>query len=436
MLKYLFDFNLGYNGSENFAPGKRFGLFPAVSFGWVASEERLFKEKMPFINYLKFRYSYGTVGKDNLGSERFYYLPDRYAFTGGYFFGTSTSISPGARESSLGNPDVGWEVAEKQNYAVELSVLNQKLRLAFDYFTEHRRDILINRRSVPAVMAATLPPQNLGKVNNKGYEMELKWGQTVNGGFRYDIGGNFAYTKNKIIFNDEPLGHYEYQWETGKPVGQHFGYEFAGFFRDREDIDNSPLYYEGTKPGDVKYRDINNDGIINSADITAISYPKYPEITYGINGGLYYKNFDLVFLFQGAARVSIELTDEFIIPYINDGPVMEYIWNERWTPETADKATYPRLISFPTRDHNNYMPSSLWVKDASYIRLKNIDLGYTFRDKALLNRLGITNLRVGLNGINLLTFTSLTVCDPEAKSGRTQAYPTMKVYNLNVNIEF
>jgi TonB-linked SusC/RagA family outer membrane protein len=435
MLKYLFDFNLGYNGSENFAPGKRFGLFPAVSFGWVASEERFFKEKAPFINYLKFRYSYGTVGKDNLGNSRFYYLPDRYAFTGGYFFGTSTSIFPGARETSLGNPDVGWEVAKKQNYAVELSVLDQKLSLAFDYFTERRTDILITRRSVPAVMAATLPPQNLGKVNNKGYEAELKWGQAIKD-FRYSIGGNFAYTKNKIIFNDEPLGNYEYQWETGKPVGQHFGYDFAGFFKDQHDIDNSPLYYERTKPGDVKYRDVNNDGIINSADITAISYPKYPEITYGINGGLYYKNFDLMFLFQGAARVSIELTDEFIIPYINDGPVMEYIWNERWTPETAGKATYPRLISSPTRDHNNYMPSSLWVKDASYIRLKNIDLGYTFRDKALLNKLGITNLRIGLNGINLLTFTPLTVCDPEAKSGRTQAYPTMKVYNLNVNIEF
>jgi TonB-linked SusC/RagA family outer membrane protein len=434
-LKYLLDFNIGYNGSENFAPGKRFGLFPAVSAGWVISEERFIKEKLPFINYLKLRYSYGTVGKDNLGSARFYYLPDQYAFTGGYFFGTTTSMFPGARETSLGNPNIGWEVSKKQNYAVELSVLDQQLRLSFDYFTEKRTDILINARSVPAVVAATLPPQNLGKVDNKGYEIEMRWTQQINK-FRYYIGGNFSNTENTIIFNDEPLGNYEYQWETGKPVGQHFGYKFAGFFKDQADIDNSPLYYENTKPGDAKYEDINQDGEITSADITAIGYPKYPKITYGINAGLSYNGFDFSLLFQGAAKVSIALSDEFIIPYINDGPVMAYIWDERWTPETADKATYPRMISAPSRDHNNYMPSSLWIKDASYIRLKNIDLGYTFRNKSLLNKLGIVSLRLGMNGINLLTFTPLTVCDPEARSGRVQSYPTMKTYNFNMNIEF
>lgn len=434
-LKYLFDFNLGYNGSENFAPGKRFGLFPAVSVGWVASEEAFFKTSFSFIDYLKFRYSFGMVGQDNLGSQRFYYLPDRYAFTGGYFWGTSTTMSPGARESSLGNPDVGWEVARKQNAAVEIKTLKQRLSIVAEYFTENRTDILINRRTVPAVMAATLPPQNLGKVDNWGYELEAKWMQNFNK-FRYHIGGNFAHVKNKIIFNDEPLGNYEYQWETGKPVGQHFGYEFVGFFKDQADIDSSPLYYAGTKPGDVKYRDVNGDGEITTADITAISSPKYPVITYGINGGLSYGDFDFSMLFQGAAKVSIELTDEFIIPYINDGPVMKYIWEERWTPETADKATYPRMISSPTRDHNNYMPSSLWIRDASYLRLKNVDLGYTFRNRSFTSRLGIENMRIGLNGVNLLTFTPLTVSDPEARSGRTQMHPTMKVYNFTLNVQF
>ncbi len=435
-MKYLFDFNLGYNGSENFAPGKRFGLFPAASIGWVASEESFFKEKLSFIDYLKFRYSYGVVGKDNLGSQRFYYLPDRYSFTGGYFFGTTRTMSPGAREASLGNPDVTWEKSKKQNYAIEFMTFNQMLSVTFDYFIENRTDILITRRNVPTFVAATLPPQNLGKVDNKGYEIQLNWNHPVNNDFRYSIGLNFLYAKNKIIFNDEPLGNYSYQWETGKPVGQHFGYEFIGFFKDQNDIDNSALYYEGTKPGDVKYKDINEDGVITSADITAISYPKYPEITYGINGAAYYKNFDLMFLFQGAGRVSKELTDEFIIPYINDGPVMKYIWNERWTPETTETATYPRMIASPSRDHNNYMPSSLWVKDASYIRLKNIDIGYTIRNKSFMDRWGIESIRVGLNGVNLLTFTPLSVGDPEARSGRVQVYPNMKVYNMNLNIEF
>ncbi len=434
-LKYLFDFNLGYNGSENFAPGNRFGLFPAVSVGWVASEEKFVSENLSFLNYLKFRFSYGTVGKDNLGSQRFYYLPDRYAFTGGYYFGTTTSREPGARETSLGNPDVGWEVAEKINYAVELKTFKQKLSMSFEYFTEHRTDILIDRRSVSAVIAADLPPQNLGIVDNKGFEVEARWTQKL-GAFRYNIGGNFTYVKNKIIFNDEPLGNYDYQWETGRPVGQHFGYQYIGFFKDEADIANSALYYDFTKPGDVKYQDVNDDGIINSADITAISYPKYPEITYGINGGIDYKNFDMQLLFQGVARVSIALSDELIIPYINNSTVMDYIWDERWTPETKETATYPRLVASPTRDHNNYVPSSLWIRDASYIRLKNVDLGYTFKDKPFMKNLGIENFRVGLNGVNLLTITPLTVSDPEARSGRTQLYPTMKVYNLTVNVQF
>jgi len=330
---------------------------------------------------------------------------------------------------------VGWEVAEKQNYAVELKTFKQKLNLTFEYFKEHRTGILINRRTVPAVMAADLPPQNLGIVDNEGYEIEGRWTQKL-GNFRYNIGGNFAYTKNIIIFNDEPLGNYDWQWETGKPVGQHFGYEYIGFFKDEADIANSATYYEGTQPGDVKYKDVNDDGVINSADITAISYPRYPQITYGINGGIDYKNFDFRFLFQGAARVSIALSDEFIIPYINNSAVMKYIWDERWTPATSETATYPRLISSPTRDHNNYMPSSLWIKDASYIRLKNVDLGYTFRDRPFMTKLGIENFRVGLNGVNLLTFTPLTVSDPEARSGRTQMYPTMKVYNLTLNVQF
>jgi TonB-linked SusC/RagA family outer membrane protein len=435
-MKYLFDFNLGYNGSENFAPGKRFGLFPAVSAGWIISEESFFKDNISFIDYLKLRFSFGVVGKDNLGWNRFYYLPDRYSFTGGYFFGNSRSISPGAREASLGNPDVTWEKSKKQNYAIELRSFNQMLGITFEYFTENRTDILITRRSVPTFVAATLPPVNLGKVKNNGYEVQLNWNHPINKDLRYSIGVNFLNARNKIIFNDEPLGNYEHQWETGKPIGQNFGYEFIGFFKDQNDIDNSPLYYEGTKPGDVKYKDINGDGVINSADITAIGYPQYPEITYGINGGVYYKNFDLMFLLQGATNVSIALSDEFIIPYLNEGPVMKYIWNERWTPETAETATYPRMIASPTRDHNNYMPSSLWTRDASYIRLKNIDLGYTIRNKEYLSRLGINKVRLGLNGVNLLTFTPLTVGDPEAASGRVQFYPTMKVYNFNLNVEF
>ena len=434
-MKYLFDFNIGYNGSENFAPDKRFGLFPAVSGGWIVSEEPFFSDNITIIDYLKLRASYGVVGKDNLGWNRFYYLPDRYSFTGGYFFGDTRSISPGARESSLGNPDVTWEKSKKQNYAIELRAFNQKLGVTFEYFTEHRHDILLTRRSIPTFVAATLPPVNLGKVDNKGYEVQLNWNHPIND-FRYTLGVNFLFARNKIVFNDEPLGNYEHQWETGKPIGQNFGYEFIGIFKDQNDIDNSPLYYEGTQPGDVKYKDINKDGVINSADITAIGYPQYPEITFGINGGIYYKNFDFMFLLQGATNVSIALSDEFIIPYLNDGPVMKYIWNERWTPETADSATYPRMVASPTRDHNNYMPSSLWTRDASYIRLKNIDLGYTFRKKEFMSRWGINSIRVGLNGVNLLTFTPLTVGDPEAASGRVQFYPTMKVYNLNLSIEF
>ena len=234
-MKYLFDFNLGYNGSENFAPGKRFGLFPAASAGWIVSEESFFKDNISIIDYLKFRASYGIVGKDNLGWNRFYYLPDRYSFTGGYFFGNSRSMSPGAREASLGNPDVTWEKSRKQNYGVEMRALNQMLGITFEYFIEHRRDILLTRRSVPAYVAATLPPVNLGKVDNSGYEVQLNWNQPIND-LRYTVGINFLFARNKIIFNDEPLSNYEYQWETGRPIGQNFGYEFIGFLKTRRTL--------------------------------------------------------------------------------------------------------------------------------------------------------------------------------------------------------
>jgi TonB-linked SusC/RagA family outer membrane protein len=435
--RYLFDFNVGYNGSENFAADKRFGLFPAVSAGWILTEES-FMESLPFVEYMKIRGSYGLVGNDKIGANRFLYLPDSYnPSSGGYNFGTDNPTNRRiASEGQIGNPDVTWETARKQNLGVDMKFLSGRLGLTFDYFIENREDILTFRGTVPGYVAYDLPAVNIGEVENKGFELELNWNQRIGSDLRYWINMNMSHARNEIIFMDEVPQNEEYLYRTGHPVSQPFGYIFDRFYSEADaDDENIPDHQYQLKPGDMVYKDLNDDKVINQDDQMAIGYPMYPEYTFGANMGIQYKNFDFSMSWAGASNTSRMLGETYRVAFgaTLNRSLLQYMADGRWTEETADMATYPRMTL--TGKENNSKDSDFWLRDASYLRLKNLEIGYGFSGD-LLRKFGISKLRAVVNGYNLLTFDKLDITDPESRTGSDSKYPLTKIYNLGVKVQF
>jgi TonB-linked SusC/RagA family outer membrane protein len=447
-LRYMMEVNMGYNGSENFVVGKRFGFFPSASLGWVLSEEN-FMQSIPGLDYFKLRFSYGVVGSDLQGNNRFLYLPTSYSLDSGYganpsggihgySFGTSTDVlQKYATEGKIGNPNVTWERANKQNYGIDIHAFNG-LSISMDYFHELRNNILTTRSAVPGLLAMSLPAVNLGKVKNQGYEIELRWRSKI-GQVNYNIGGNMSYAKNKILYMDEPPRHDPYLVQTGKSVGAQFGYVFDGFYNADEISAGwgpetgaaNPNF--NVKPGDVKYRDLNGDYVIDSFDQMVIGYPDYPEYNFAISGGFDYKGFDLSFLINGVTNCSRGLNSGFRFNFgvTYERGLMQYMADNDWTPETAATASWPRMsLTSMTYNANT---SSLYLKDASYLRLKNLEIGYTLQHG--VKRLGISSMRIFANGFDLLTFSKLKLIDPEQKADQAQ-YPLLEIVNLGVNINF
>ena len=446
---YLLEMNVGYNGSENFAPGKtRYGLFPSISGGWALTEEPFMKTQKLF-DQIKIRGSYGIVGNDK-GIQRFLYIPDVYTIgSAGYSFGTTIPENlKGADEGKMGNPIITWETAAKQNYGIDIVMLKQKLSINADYFTEDRNDILINRTTTPGFVAANLPAVNMGRVKNWGYELSVKWDQKINK-FRYFVNANMTFSRNKIMFMDETPPNEPYLSRTGQPVGTPFGRVFYDFYKAdvvNEDATVTKMTYpDGTaiadhiyalKPGDAVYYDLNGDGIINTDDEKPIGFGNRPEYVFGLRAGFNYKGFDLTMQWTGATNVDRVLGDVFRTPMggsTTARALFQYMFDERWTPETAETALAPRFSIAGIS--NNYTNSTLWVRDASYIRLKNVELGYNFNVK-MLKKYGVKNLRVFANGYDLLTFDKLKVLDPEEKGNNYGDYPLTKIYNLGLNIQF
>ena len=450
--RYLAEFNIGYNGSENFAPDKRFGTFPAGSVGYVLSEEPFWK-KNDWITYLKLRASVGLVGNDNMQNNRFLYLPDAYVvnqlgkddaykdYLYGYNFGLgNTAMIEGADESRLGNSDVTWETALKQNYGFDVNFFSDRLRVSFDYFIEKRKDILINRSTIPAYSSLTeslLPVVNMGKVDNKGYEVSMKWNDRVKD-FSYWVDANLSYAKNKIIFQDEVEPNEPYMWRTGQPVGSIFGYVTEGFYTDEDFDENGDLRADlpqptvTVEPGDLKYKDLNKDGTIDSDDVCKIGYSKRPLYTFGINYGIEYKGFFASMNWTGAKDANVRLQYSFQTPFDKNQVLYQFIADGTWTPETASTAKYPRL----SNKQYNRETSTTWVQDASYIKLKNVSIGYNFTNRKWMKAIGASQVSVKLTGYNLLTFDKLDFMDPEGDPNREQSYPIMKVFNLGVNVTF
>lgn len=434
--RYLLDINMGYNGSENFAPGKRYGLFPAVSAGWVPTEEKWLKGSK-VLNFLKFRGSVGLVGNDLVsGKERFYYLPAEYnPSSGGYNFGTGiTTLLPGAVEKKIGNEDVTWEKSLKYTAGIDYKMFKNRLSGSIDLFMENRWDILTTVNTSPSFIAVDMPVVNLGKVKNRGFEVEIGWNDKINKNFSYRIKGNVSFARNTILEMDEIPKEYPWQVETGLSVGQNFGYVFDGFVTE-EDLasGNLPDHHTDLHPGDAKYKDLNEDGDITTVDMKAIGYSKYPELTGGLTIGFEFFGFDFSMLWSGAAMVSRYINTDLRIPFgpIQLLPLQRWIYDGRWTEATADTATLPR-VSTASITNNYTLNSSLWLRNAAYLRLKNLQLGYTF-DSPALKRAKIRGLRVYATAENLWTLDSYKISDPE---NTNRSYPLQTIVTLGVNLTF
>lgn len=454
--RYLLQVSLGYSGSENFAPERRFGFFPAVSGGWILTNEP-FMEDVPVLDFLKLRASYGISGSDQ-GVGRFLYLPDQFnPNSRGYNFGYSVpQDQPGASEGRIGNRDVTWARAEKQNYGIDLRALGEKLEVSAEYFRERRSNILTTANNVPAYVAANLPAVNIGVVKNQGYELEAEWRQTV-GDFSYTIGGNMGFARNEIVEQDEPPRAEPYLRRTGEPVGQPFGWVFDRFYEAsdfnqtnsgdyelKEDIPEPESF--DPQPGDLKYKDLNDDGVVNRDDWRDIGYPRYPEYTFGLNTNVQFKGLSMSMTWAGATNVSRQLRGApWRVPFGGGGQLSmhSWQWENRWTPERGQDADYPRF-SVDARSRRNGPASTFWLKDASYIRLKDVQLGYTLKSDQVswLNRFGLNKARIYVSGYNLLTFSNLQSkysLDPEqapgSYNGPKAKHPVMKVYTLGLSLD-
>lgn len=445
--RYMAEFNAGYNGSENFAPEKRYGFFPAGSVGWIVSEEKFMQPLKKVVNYLKLRASYGLVGNDKYSindvQQRFMYLPDTYKLGGGYNFGTNNgSNQSGAYESSKSNPDVGWEVAYKQNYGMDASFLNERLKLTVDVFREHRTDILIKPEIYPGTIGMTLPVMNNGVVDSHGYEISLQWNDKLNDSFRYWVNGNISYAKNEVIEKNEVPTNEPYMMQTGNPVNQPIIRKFWGFYDETADERyqaefGQPIAKHANKlhPGDCVFVDLNGDGVINGDDIMPLGYTNNPQYTAGLTLGFSWKGFDFSMQWNAAWNTSRLLEETFCMPLgdTNEKGLLAYQFENRWTPESANTATLPRATLKGTTE--NYEKSDLFLVNASYIRLKNIEMGYNF-NFPFLKKAGISTCRLYANGYNLLTITGFDYGDPESKTSSRPKYPLTRVFNVGLKLGF
>lgn len=446
--KYLMEFNFGYNGSENFAPGKRYGFFPAGSIGWVVSEEE-FMKKASWIDFLKVRASYGLVGSDNV-SSRFPYLAF-YGGGSGYDFGNNFGTNVGGTsEGNLANANLTWEKARKLNVGIDFTTLNQRLALTIDAFYEYRFDIITDMNSdgimgYPDIVGKDAALQNLGEVSNRGVDIELSWNDKIGKDFRYYIRPNLTFSRNRLEYKAEVARKNSWRKETGKRLYENFVYVFDHFVADQEEADRlNKIGYQPWGqliPGDVVYKDLDRNGVIDDEDRTAMGNPRSPELMFGIPFGFQYKNFDFSVLLQGATKSSILLNGAavFDFPQFEQDKIgrVKKMHLDRWTPETAATAKYPAL-HYGTHDNNKNGNSSLFLYDASYLRLKNVEIGYNVSPK-LLRKFHVQQVRIYVQGLNLLTFDKLgdVDIDPETKSGDGASwYPIQKVFNFGIDITF
>ena len=430
--RYVAEFDAGYNGSENFIQGRRMGFFPAGSFAWVASNEGFLKNSKTF-SLLKLRGSVGTVGVDN-SSTRFPYISSwTTGGNSGYQFGTDADGNGygSAQENVVGNLFLTWERARKANIGIDMGLFSNALSLTGDIFQEHRTRILSNAKTIPDVLGiSSLPMVNAGIVDNKGFEVELTWRKTLNE-HQLFLRANYSYAQNKIIYAVEPEYALAYQGLKGTQIYEAYGFKALGLFRDQEDINNSPSQagYGTIRPGDIKYLDRNQDGIINSQDRGYIGNVVRPKSMFGFTIGYVFRAIDCNILFQGARGGYNWLTGNSAWAFATNSSVLADYKNNHWTPDNLD-AKYPRISS--ADNVNNNQTSTFWLRSSDYLRLKNVEVGYTL-PAALINRLHLKKLRIFATGTNLITWDKFKIFDPEIPDGFGD-YPQQKLFNFGLNV--
>lgn len=470
--RYMAEFNIGYNGSENFAPGRRFGTFPAGSIGWIISEEKFWKPISKIASFFKLRASWGLVGNDKtLDKIRFMYLADPYitgsyglvnnmsnwADTYGYLFGNAqsgtvqgTSSIAGAYESIKNNPDIGWEKAFKQDYGFDLYFFGDRFKTTFDYYREHRTDILVRDATVPSSIGFTMPYTNAGETKAWGWELSLGYNDKIGKNFRFWGKLNLSYNQNEIIEMKEEPQKNDYMLAKGHRIGARSMYKFWKYYEGEQ----TKAEYEQTfgtpfpqqritnlQPGDCVYVDLDGDGKIDPNDMTRDNgYTDDPEYMAGLTLGFNYKRLTFNMQLTGAWNVSRYITDVFRQPFYcssntTQGGLLSYHVNNTWTPgvyESQD-ALYPRATW--ANAEQNYENSNLWEKDAKYLRLKTVSLSYDFINPTF-KKIGMNKCEVTLSGYNLLTFTPYKWGDPETRASNAPSYPLQRTYTISLNVGF
>lgn len=443
-LRYFIDFNFGYNGSENFADHHRYGFFPAFSLAWNVAEEPLVKKALPWLNMFKLRYSWGKVGNDNMGRFPYLYTLD-YTPNIGYNWGSNLSSGtiPGIHYIQMASPNVTWEVARKTDFGFDFVAFDNKFSLTMDYFHEKRTGIFIQRMFLPDITGLeSYPWANVGAVKSKGFDGNFQYKDHI-GEINWTVRGNITYSKNTILERDEENNVYAYQYGKGYRVNQQRGLIALGLFRDYDDIRNSPKQSWGTvQPGDIKYKDVNGDGIVDDGDRVAIGATDTPSLIYGLGASVSWRGFDFNLHFQGAGKYTFLINSGAVNAFRDGrwGNILQGITDNRWissdisgTKETENpNAPYPRLSY--GYNLNNQQSSSFWLRNGRFLRLKNLDIGYTL-PKPMVNTIHLESVRIYISGQNLITWSPFKLWDPELDSSqRGQIYPITRSFTAGIQI--
>ena len=443
-LRYFIDFNFGYNGSENFADHHRYGFFPAFSLAWNVAEEPLVKKALPWLNMFKLRYSWGKVGNDNMGRFPYLYTLD-YTPNIGYNWGSNLSSGtiPGIHYTQMASPNVTWEVARKTDFGFDFVAFDNKFSLTMDYFHEKRTGIFIQRMFLPDITGLeSYPWANVGAVKSQGFDGNFQYKDHI-GEINWTVRGNITYSKNTILERDEENNVYAYQYGKGYRVNQQRGLIALGLFRDYDDIRNSPKQSWGTvQPGDIKYKDVNGDGIVDDGDRVAIGATDTPSLIYGLGASVSWRGFDLNLHFQGAGKYTFLINSGAVNAFRDGrwGNILQGITDNRWissdisgTKETENpNAPYPRLSY--GYNLNNQQSSSFWLRNGRFLRLKNLDIGYTL-PKPMVNTIHLESVRIYISGQNLITWSPFKLWDPELDSRqRGQIYPITRSFTAGIQI--
>jgi len=443
--RYIVEGQMRADGSSLFADGNRFGYFPSILGAWRVSKEKWFSDHVSFINDLKIRASYGSLGSDLIAPYQYF---DNYTLVGNGFVAANPGsgvnvIQPNLNLIKLANPQVGWERANKLDIGINATFL-KNFTLEAIYFNQKRSDILLTRNaSIPATsgivnpfpepnnsaIVPLVPSENIGKINSSGVEASLGYNHSGEN-FNWGVTGNMTYAKSEIIFIDEAAGTLGYQRQTGQPIGSYLLFNSLGIFRNSDELNAYP-HVTGAKVGDLKYEDFNGDGVIDFRDQTRSKYGNVPQITYGINLNASYKNFDVSVLFAGQSRVS-----QYVLP--ESGSVGNFYssWADNRFSPTNNAGTFPRVTERASNAiSGGAFRNNFWLNNASFFRMKNVELGYNF-NTSLLSKIKISGLRLYASAFNLFTISKVKDYDPEGSSESGQFYPQQRIINIGANVKF